>query len=828
MNQWLHKAPRISKGVTWGHPWERGQLDSQKVSASTFWVADNPTQTSIMAYWPDGSVKWTKHAAIFQSSPQDLSDFCILPKKGEEKILVTETFNAFNVDTGRLTAKISKNSDYSKIFDTIFVDNKCLIKDLRLVTQVEEEKCYSYVDIVEVLENGSLKSVLKVSGHYERTPSKEFNRFNLYLTFYKDLQQIELTHTFEVTQSRNLAAIGLEYRTPLEGKLWNRCVGFVGTDGVYYEPVLSLFSRRYRYHNEPYARQVSGEKVNLDEDSDLLRHANENAIWDSFYVEQLHSRSYQIKKTTRAKLSKVTVSSGAHYSGSLYLGSEFGGVQIHLSKFWQKYPSAIHVSDLSRDEAITRLWFWSPEAEVIDFRHYDDRDHMLSAYEGMEEIRSTPVGIANSSTLVLKLYPERATSEEILAFSEEYQEPSRIVCSPETYHHCKVFAPYSLPRAGFASDIEAKLSFLFDFYQKEVEQREWYGYWNYGDFMHSYDPYRHMWLYDFGGYAWQNNELVPTIWLWLYFLRTGRSDVFELAEAMTRHTSEVDIYHSGPYSGLGSRHNVIHWGCQAKETRISMAWLHRYYYYLTGDERIGDILEEVRSNEDSFERLEPLREFYKRDGEWIPIRSSPDWTAVASNWYTQYERTGNKATFDKIERGLEDIYQMPYKFLSGPTVLFDWKTAHMRYMGVGNVGGYHMMISFGAPQLLMEIAETENHLPLKEMLAEYGKFYTLTDDEMRQQTDGQLYKEHFAWPMFATAMMAYAASHYQNRQLAQIAWKYLLDPELSGVPSDPKKTLQTVSTLEHLEEMPWVTTNVVSQWCLNIIICLELIGDDLP
>lgn len=55
----------------------------------------------------------------------------------------------------------------------------------------------------------------------------------------------------------------------------------------------------------------------------------------------------------------------------------------------------------------------------------------------------------------------------------------------------------------------------------------------------------HCWRYDMGGFAWQNTELVPTYWLWLYFLRTGREDVFTVAEAMSRHCSEVDFYHFG-------------------------------------------------------------------------------------------------------------------------------------------------------------------------------------------------------------------------------------------------------------------------------------------
>jgi len=51
--------------------------------------------------------------------------------------------------------------------------------------------------------------------------------------------------------------------------------------------------------------------------------------------------------------------------------------------------------------------------------------------------------------------------------------------------------------------------------------------------MHSYDAARHEWRYDIGGFAWDNTELSTDIWLWYSFLRTGRADIFKMAEAMT-------------------------------------------------------------------------------------------------------------------------------------------------------------------------------------------------------------------------------------------------------------------------------------------------------
>ena len=55
--------------------------------------------------------------------------------------------------------------------------------------------------------------------------------------------------------------------------------------------------------------------------------------------------------------------------------------------------------------------------------------------------------------------------------------------------------------------IEEQLDQAITFYQGQIEQRRWYGFWDYGDVMHSYDLARHAWRSDVGGFAWANGEL---------------------------------------------------------------------------------------------------------------------------------------------------------------------------------------------------------------------------------------------------------------------------------------------------------------------------------
>src|SRR5579875_2170543 len=62
---WLDAAaPDQPQGVSWGVPWPRGAVKP----GTAFQLADAgghplPVQTWPLAYWPDGSLKWTGNAA---------------------------------------------------------------------------------------------------------------------------------------------------------------------------------------------------------------------------------------------------------------------------------------------------------------------------------------------------------------------------------------------------------------------------------------------------------------------------------------------------------------------------------------------------------------------------------------------------------------------------------------------------------------------------------------------------------------------------------------------------------------------------------------------
>ena len=138
--------------------------------------------------------------------------------------------------------------------------------------------------------------------------------------------------------------------------------------------------------------------------------------------------------------------------------------------------------------------------------------------------------------------------------AREADAPDCSSCTPAYYHSQHALGRWSLPdrSSPAAAWVEDQVSGLVNFYESQVDQRSWYGFWDFGDIMHNYDFGRHQWRYDVGGWAWANTELMPDMLLWTTFLRTGRPDIFRMAEAMTRQTSETEVYHLGLFAPRAS------------------------------------------------------------------------------------------------------------------------------------------------------------------------------------------------------------------------------------------------------------------------------------
>lgn len=836
--KWLEDCPKVDAGVSFGLPWPKGKHTELKALE----INGKRMQSWPMAYWPDGSIKWSGHAVVMKKNNPKKIDLINCNKdqdKQNETLVISEREHVIKVDVGEIQVWINRFGD-SLIRRITNNAGITLAENGKLVAIVqneydeagkkiiEEKKAGCQIHDVVIERQGDIKATVKLTGTCGEDGEL---RFSVRLTFYYGLARIKMVHTLfnnEESQQNRIKGFGLQMSGVFTGDPYNRQIRVPTESGVYNEPAKLLLSRRYR-SSDLYQAQIQGDQLDLSSATfDILEQASGNAVWQDFKLTQITDGTYYLKKRTDRDCSWVKMLTGKQSSGLLYAGGEKGGIAVALKDFYQKFPSQLSVTDLAEEHTALTIWFWSPDAEPMDLRHYSHSTHVHSAYEGFEDLRATPQGIANTSEAYISFYSCPPTNEELFNLATYCQKPSLLIAEPEYYHQTKALGTWSLPdnTSPMKAFIEKQLNHLIDFYLNEIKQRKWFGYWDYGDIMHSYDPHRHQWYYDMGGYAWQNTELVPNLWLWYSFFRTGNAEIYRWIEAMTRHNSEVDRYHFGPYKGLGSRHNVSHWGCGCKEARISMACLYKYYYYLTTDERMEELLDEVKDADLTLDSLDPMREFYGDDQFKTHARVGPDWAAFCSNWMSTWERKKDDRYLKKILTGLDCIEKSPHRLLSGPTYAYNTTTSELTYMGTGNHGGYHMVIAFGAPQVWLELASLIEHDTFDDMIAEFGRVYAMNDDEKRRYSGGQFSENHFHWPMFASGLIGYAANRDNRPDLAAKAWDLLLKEELSGVPLPIEE--KEINGWAKLKEIDWITTNVVSQWSLNMLMCLTYIKDYLP
>jgi hypothetical protein len=447
---------------------------------------------------------------------------------------------------------------------------------------------------------------------------------------------------------------------------------------------------------------------------------------------------------------------------------------------------------------------------------------------------SSAHGVARTSELTLFPSASVPTREDTVALAHLGAQPPHLVCTPQYYHATHAFGFWGLPDRStpVKKAIEDRLDATLNFYLTQPDQFGWYGFWDFGDVMHSYDNDRHVWRYDLGGMAWANSELGPDMWLWLSFLRSGRADVFRMAEAMTRHTGEVDIYHLGRFAGLGSRHNVRHWGCGAKEARISQAAYRRFYYYLTTDERVGDIMHEVVNVDaktiefDPMRLAQPITEAEKKIAP-TRVRLGPDWFAFVGNWMTEWERTGDTKWRDKILAGVESLRAMPLGMRSGVNLVFGYDPATGKLFQLSDQAGvYNLATIMGGAEVAMELGLMLDDPRWHKLWLQYCRLYNAPKDVIaRDMTTGN--EGNDAAFVRDGRLAAYVYERTHNPAFMKAAVDALVRMGRGGRFSGPVRHVDGPRALNPIDE-GLGNTNGAAQTGLETIAMLGMVGEQLP
>lgn len=867
---WLDQTDSPSttpRSVSWGVPWPQGTVPR---GSDTFTLTDAngralPLQTWPLAFWPDGSLKWTGLATVVPAG--STGGFTLTrnasPAAPSGSVRVTSQDGKVTVETGALTCVIPRSGNH--FVESLAIGGREVAGAGQLVgilqsgpsTYPEDAppraKFISVVREVTVEQEGPVRAVVKIEGvHQIEASGREWLPFTLRLYFYTGETSVRLVHTFIFDGDQEedfVGGLGVRFAVPLREEPQNRYVRFVGAEGgLWSEPLQPGGGSREQENGEPF----TGRNGFL-----------QNAIWDDFKLVQPNPDGFTIVKRTNPRSTWLFAGAGTRAAGFGYVGDLTGGLGISIRNFWQSYPASIEVRDASDPTAALIAWLWSPDGPEMDMRHYDIVAHGLGpSYEDVQPGMSTAYGVARTSELTLfptAVVPSRAATVALAAAGGRRD---LLVCDPAYLHATGVFGVWSLVDRStpFKRAVEDGLASVLDFYQRQVDDQDWYGFWQYGDVMHSYSAPRHKWHYDWGGHAWDNTELGSPLWLWYSYLRTGRADVFRLAEAMTRNTSETIVYHIGDMAGLGSRHNVIKWGCGAKEARISQAVHWRPFYYLTTDERTGDLMREITRDADiAVARYDPMRlaappvpgepEFAAR------LRIGPDWFALAGNWMTEWERTGDARWRDRILAGVDSIMQMPYWLQTGqlhglnPDIpgggIGRLKGGGAQIVGFDQATGrltpirdpvakapvpvsYNLATIQGGGEVMFELVPLLGRKDFATAWLQYCRIGQAPADVLTRDQHTGTEGSDASYVLTGQSGPRLAAYAYAHTKIPAFAEKAIAGMLSRGGGIARPRTLRGPDTLNVVEEDVMMSTNEAAQTGLTTIQVLELCKDALP
>ncbi|MEO6359004.1 MAG: Tat pathway signal sequence domain protein [Sphingomicrobium sp.] len=860
--RWLDgAAPAAHEGQSWGYPWPRGT----KYSTRGYQMADGngavPMQTWPLAWWPDGSIKWTGHAipANVGSGRLDLREG--RGSMPSQAVSVRESVSGIEVSAGGVLWQIGRSG--SAILRSARNGSRETLRNVSLIATAQDkpdnesgasavQSFTSEIGAATVEQRGPVRAVVRVEGMHKGA-SQSWLPFTARLYFHAGSQSVRIVHSFIFDgdpANSFIRGLGLTGEVPMTDQPHDRHVRFAGQDGGLWAEAVRPLTGLRRDPGRPFRdAQIAGVAIPSTEGMPLnvQRELQYIPAWGDFTLSQPNSDGFAITKRTKPGHGWIDVDTAGRAPGFGFVGGPSGGVGFGMANFWQLNPTRLDIRNAATDVANFTIWYHSPSAPAMDLRMYHDGLGMDSyyeqnlgldiTYEDYEPGYGTAHGVARTIEFRLWAVPATPTRERLVQMAATVSKPARLIAGSKRIHDAGMFGIWSFPNTSTATlaRIEERAKADLDYYLSQIEQRRWYGFWNYGDVMHSYDRDRHVWKYDIGGFAWDNSELSTDLWLWYSYLRTGRGDVFRMAEAMTRHTGEVDVYHLGRFKGLGTRHGVQHWGDSSKQQRISNAAYRRIYYYLTGDERVGDLMRALNDSDRALLNVQIERK--------VPFVSNPPrpvppplpagqvnmsfgtvWGSLIAAWLTEWERTRDTRWRDRILAGMDSIGALPKQWFQGSA---PYDLASGRFVGGSDrVALSHLNGAFGVFEMHAELFELLDVPPAyREAWLDYCQYYNAPPAEFEAKT-GERGDANRGLRQGHSRFTAYAAIKRRDPALAQRAWKEFLGAGDSSTDrlNPPIRRVAGAAVLKPIDEIPERSTNDAAQWGLSAMQNIAMIG----
>ncbi|HEY2843992.1 MAG TPA: hypothetical protein VGJ09_10085, partial [Bryobacteraceae bacterium] len=487
---WLgDAAPATTQGVSFGVPWPRGAIRK----GEALHIVDSmghaiPSQTWPLAYWPDGSMKWTGHALL--ADAETGGPFTIEPGEigaPQMPVTVVDSADSITISTGALTAQLKKTG--AQLISSISIGDKLIASNGTLVCTLEDRSQYetqrtlreedfaSQIDSVNVEQSGPVRAVVKITGkHKSLGGDRAWLPFIVRLYFFAGSDSIRIVHTiiFDGDEQKDfIKGLGIRFDVPMREQFHNRHMRFAGETGIFAESVQLISGRRFAGPGL-YQKQIEGKPLPNVADLPRGQLVQEMAVWDAYKLVQISPDSYTILKRTNDKSSWIRSTGGTRSIGAAFVGDVDGGLSLAMKNFWQESPTELEITGASTDTAHLTLWLWSPDSPAMDMRHYDTKGHGLEAsYEDYQPGFSSAMGVARTSELTVRALGQVPANLELLNFAKAVATPPHLVCAPEYYHSIPVLGVWSLPDRSTPGKawIEDQLDKAITFYQSQIEQR---------------------------------------------------------------------------------------------------------------------------------------------------------------------------------------------------------------------------------------------------------------------------------------------------------------------------------------------------------------------
>lgn len=280
--------------------------------------------------------------------------------------------------------------------------------------------------------------------------------------------------------------------------------------------------------------------------------------------------------------------------GWLDVRDDARGVAVGIRHFLEEYPKELRFDPATGEAA---AYLWSPEAGPMSFARAEGAPPAENAIENWAQ------GLAKTSELVFFFHGSSTSRDEIARTMGYVLQPPVAHAEPAWYGQSAVYGRFA-PRSNAFPEYERALDDKFDWMLFNQSWEPWYGMFDYGDVMVNYDG--NAWS------QWAHNEPAQDFQLWLQFMRTGDARYFEAAQALSRHTMDVDNTHwpddpkydgdsnypldywktlrqppGAKYRGIGRRHSAQHWMHVLSAHVWVQGWLADYY--LAADHRGLDV-----------------------------------------------------------------------------------------------------------------------------------------------------------------------------------------------------------------------------------------------